>query len=35
VLTSKGDNLAEKLHNPTSNFSIFDCLHYRQSYIYW
>jgi hypothetical protein len=29
VLTSKGDNSAEKLHNPTSDFSIFDCLHYR------
>ena len=29
VLTSKGDNSAEKLHNPTSDFSIFDYLHYR------
>jgi hypothetical protein len=29
VLISKGDNSAEKLHNPTSDFSIFDCLHYR------
>ena len=29
MLTSKGGNSAEKLHNPTSDFSIFDCLHYR------
>jgi hypothetical protein len=38
MLISKGDNSAEKLHNeklhnPTSDFSIFDCLHYRLSYI--
>ena len=26
MLTSKGDNSGEKLHNPTSDFSIFVCL---------
>jgi hypothetical protein len=29
ALTSKGDNSVEKLHTPTSDFSIFDYLHYR------
>ncbi len=27
VLISKGDNSTEKLHNPTSDFSIFNYLH--------